>query len=162
YLRHLETDKILWNKEVAPPNSAGQGLKQCRVNQLALSPDGKMIVAGTDNGHIELLDLATGERVGGSRMHPGFFSGPFLMLAGGKNALVTFGQDEFVLWDLSHGKAVRNLDRESFLDAPALTPDGRSIIQSSCKGNICRLLLADVISGNELWARDETIEGYPN
>jgi WD40 repeat protein len=34
---------------------------------VVLSPDGKTVAAGTDNGHIELLDLATGARAADSR-----------------------------------------------------------------------------------------------
>lgn len=150
-VKDLENDNILWEKEVGPVNESGRGSKQVRVNCLALSPDGKTLAAGTDSGHIDLLDLTTGQPVGGSRFHPGFFSGPAQIVPGGKYLVVPMGR-EAVLWDLATGKKVRGLGADSGEDLHLPAPDGRSLLVSHyTQENTHQVSLEETVSGKKLW-----------
>lgn len=154
YLQDLEKNKVVWFKEVAPPYVSGPRIKNCRVNRFALSPDGQVVAAGTDNGHIELLDLATGKRRGGSRLHSGFFTQPFFFLPDGKTALVTLGW-KTVLWDLPTGKKIRDLGLVLLEDSQALSPNGQWLAHFSFgKEKGPRLCLQEIMSGKELWWRE--------
>ena len=160
-VRDLEKFEFIWTKEIAPPYAGGPALKTCRVNGLALSPDRKMVAAATDNGLIELFDVMTGERVAGSRSHPGFFWGPVQFVPGGKLALLTLGKER-VLWNLAEGKKVRGFGKDSGEDESILTPDGKSVLVGHYSGNKLRLRLEEILSGQEQWTLKEQLETFPD
>ncbi|WP_020474955.1 WD40 repeat domain-containing protein [Zavarzinella formosa] len=154
-LADFETEKILWETEVAPPVMSGSTMKLNCVGQLARSRDGKTIAAGTDNGHIELLNLADGSRVGGSRLHPGFFRGPFHPTPDGKTMLVTLG-DKPVHWDLASGKTIRELDAHVDEELASLSLDGKQYAHYRPGGkDVRKLCLMDLATGKDLWERED-------
>lgn len=160
--KDLKSGELVWRKVVCPPWESGRGLKTCRVDALALSPDGKIVASGTDSGYIELLDLATGERAGGSCFHPGFFYGPPKFVPGGKFILVMMGQ-EAVLWNLLEGKKVRGFGEDSDPENLFMSSDGQTILVGEWteSGNTCKVTLQDMLSGKRLWSLDDEFELFP-
>jgi WD40 repeat protein len=141
-------------RSIVPLYAGGAGVQTCTLSCLALSPDGKVLAGGTDNGHLELRDMTTGERVGGSRFHPGFFSGPFQFVAGGKSALVTLG-DETVVWNLAEGKKVRGFGEDSAGGEYIVSPDGQSFLDGEWTGTAYKnVSLWEISSGKKLWTLD--------
>jgi len=120
-----------------------------------------VVAAGTDNGHIELLDLAMGERVAGSRSHPGFFAAPFQFVAGGKLALVTFGE-EAVVWNLAEGRKVRVFGEYSDDGDHIVSPDGQSLLLPAFAEKGCQLRLEETLSGKKLWTLGDRYEYLPD
>lgn len=114
YLVNLETGKRGWSREIIPYFELGPGLgrQQSTAVCAAVSPDGKTMAAGTDCGHIALLDTTTGEPVGASKSHPGFFAGPLRFLPDGRMAVLYHGRGA-VLWDLAGGKKLRDLEAKT-------------------------------------------------
>lgn len=136
YLANLETGKGGWVREITPYFATGPGLRRSTAVCAAVSPDGKTTAAGTNCGHITLLDTDTGEPVAASKAPPGFFAGPLRFHADGRTVVLNHGKRP-VVWDLAGGKTLRDLEFESddaFTSVSELSPDGRLLALSVWPG----------------------------
>jgi WD40 repeat protein len=148
WLTDLDTNATAWVTRVSPPLATGPGLKLSSAVSAAVSPDGKMIAVGTNCGHITLLDAATGDPVGFSKEHPGFFTGPVQFLPDGTSLLVTNG-DTLTLWDVVRNRRTRELPGSGY-DVSA-SPDGAVLAVRGYPDGEPPLSVLDVKSGRVLW-----------
>jgi WD40 repeat protein len=121
----------------APPEGeagrfAGAG---AGVTCLALSPDGRRLLAGGVDGTVRVWDVATRAEVGRLRGHADWVAGLAFspdggraLSAGGANPLLT-GDGALRLWDVAAGAEVRAFGRPAgWLRAAAFLPDGRRAV----------------------------------
>jgi WD40 repeat protein len=112
---------------------------------IVFSPDGKLVATTSPDGTARLLDVATGKEV----RH---FATDALWLRGtaftpdGKTLILSGGEKGIGLWDVASGKLVRHLAVPDFVQALALSPDGRTLA-ASCSDV---LHFWDLTTGTEL------------
>src|SRR5262249_53106387 len=110
--------------------------------RLGLTPKGELLATGTNDGHIPLWDLNTGEVVRTLKTERPF-SFPTGFSADGKT-LVTLEQDELGkrrigLWDVASATRVRIFDQKSvWSNAAIFSLDGKSLITAT-DGGVIRL-----------------------
>jgi WD40 repeat protein len=97
------------------------------VESLALSPDGKSVVAGNHDGVVKILDVATGEVVRtlrgyqGSVRHVAFSPDGKMILSTALAKDIGY----ISLWDAATGGEIKRLTDTSTLIYAAFSPDGK-------------------------------------
>ncbi|MEW6366026.1 MAG: TIR domain-containing protein [Acidobacteriota bacterium] len=102
----------------------------------ALSPDGRIIAAGTDSGHLLLWDAETGALLHEHRQHTGGITACAFFPDGRR--LVTASNDSTLrIWDLDTGPAGRTLwSHARQVNACAVSPDGHRIASAGEEGRL--------------------------
>ena len=117
------------------------------VNAATLSPDGRFIVSGSEDGTLKLWDAETGAELrtldGNNRINAAAFSpdGRFIISGNG------YPDCTLKLWDAETGEELRTLGYNHFIWDLALSPDGRFIVSGSSDDT---LKLWDAETGAEL------------
>jgi WD40 repeat protein len=128
----------LWDPP--PERALGQTLLQSgQVIGLAFSPNGRVLLAGADDGTARLWDLAAGRPIGPALSHEGAVTavafGP-----DGKTFLTgcedTLEHGVVRLWDLGSGRPRYPPLRTSRVCCGALSPDGRTVLAGGPDGTI--------------------------
>jgi hypothetical protein len=104
------------------------------VTTLAIAPDGRHALIGSDDGWARLWDLETGDliRLLGGSGHPVL---AIAIAPDGRHALTASTDKTTRLWDLETGKSIRSLEGHSHrVFAVAITPDGRHTLTGSWDG----------------------------
>jgi WD40 repeat protein len=120
------------------------------VLDVAFSPDGKTVVAGNLDGHVYLLDTASGKQLGditvssadpGSVFGVGFSPDGKSILAGGIDRIVR-------IFDLATGKQTQQfVGHSDSVTRVAFSPDGKTILTGSIDSTA---RLWDAATGKEL------------
>lgn len=136
------------------------------IQRLAVSPDGKTVAVGTEQGHVRLFDLATGQLHEFDVSHPklidpGFAPGrgrpkadpqPIYSLAWSPDGqtLASAAQSEGVRgWNPLTGEERWALDTDRGYGPIAFTPDGQHVIAPIRTDSIYRYALWDAGSGKK-------------
>jgi WD40 repeat protein/serine/threonine protein kinase len=111
-----------------------------KVRALALLPDQRFLVLGTENAPISLWDLASGRPVRAWAHHPGFATS-LAVLPGGR-LVVSGGSDRVVrLWDPATGRPV--LEMPGHEDAVTAVAAGKAHVASASRDGTVRLWAVD-------------------
>lgn len=113
--------------------------KEGQTGDLALSPDGSHLVAGSTTGELKICKVAGKEVLHTIKAHEGYI-GACLVSPDGKRVATT-GQDNIVkLWDMASGKELRRWTmqpagevspRRTLVTSMAFTPDNKQLITSN-------------------------------
>jgi WD40 repeat protein len=115
------------------------------TQQLAFSPDGRLVAVGGNFGWVSLYEVASGRRV--ARFEVAgvawqlAFSGDGGLLAAASGELM--GAGRAVVWDLRAGRVLHALEHASMVHAAAFSPDGRQLLTGSADGEARLFNLAD-------------------
>ena len=138
-----------------------QGNTSSGVNDLAICPDGSLLVAATGDGDVFLWDVNNGRELRRFDGHSGAVhalaitpDGQFLF-SGGQSGFSPRDPGELFLWDLSSGEEVRRfVGLTEMVTNIALSPDGRTLVVSAGEvdytttpGQVYELAAWDVESG---------------
>jgi WD40 repeat protein len=129
--RDLRISLAVWQRELHPLRAVIQ--HPDFAMPVILSPDGKLLATGCQDGFVRLWDLATGVQVGPNLRHqPNKSCNPFCFSRDGR-ILATTGGDQFVrLWDTGSGRQLpQELTYKGTKIAAAFGPDGRTILTIS-------------------------------
>jgi len=127
----------LWNAEtgdpvktVAEPNE--RSILRCE--SVSLSPIGRLVAVGTDEGSVTVCDVRTGKRLWQTVAHRGGLRA--LTFSHDEGTLASAGNDHTIrLWDSLTGIPGATLGRQrDSVEAVAYSPDGRAITTISEKG----------------------------
>ncbi|MFO7661096.1 MAG: protein kinase, partial [Chloroflexota bacterium] len=106
------------------------------VNTVDLSPDGRTMLTGTEDGHIRLWDFATGEVLHDLRGH-GDAVNAVAFSPDGRQALSGSRDKSIRLWDLSSGDLLQTLTGHmNEVSAVAFLPDGRYALSGEDSGSL--------------------------
>jgi WD40 repeat protein len=119
------------------------------VHTLAFSPDGKILVAGTDNHNVPLWDAATGALIGTLVGHTDKV--PIVACSPDGKYIATSSDDSTVrIWDATTCKALNTLLVGNSTVALAFSPDSKTLAT-----NATGIALWDVASGTETKSLDD-------
>jgi WD40 repeat protein/DNA-binding SARP family transcriptional activator len=105
------------------------------IDQASLSPDGRTVAAGAEDGSVSFVDVSSGRRVSASGGTAGIRC---LQFAPDARTLVTTSEDgSVVVWDSHTGRALTRLvGHEGLVHSCAFGPHGRTLFTSSLDGAI--------------------------
>jgi DNA-binding beta-propeller fold protein YncE len=150
-LSHLEARTISSKLDVGSP-----------VLSVAVTPDGKYVVSGSEDKTVRVWELATGKEV---RRFMGHRSGVNRVAVTPDGQYVVSGShDETVrLWELATGKEVRPFTgHKNWVSSVAVTPDGKYIVSGSWDNTVRLWELATgqevrQFTGHESWVRSVAV-----
>ena len=117
------------------------------VWSVAISPDGRFALSGSEDYTLKLWDIATARELRVFSGHTGFVSS-VAFSPDGRFALSGSWDDTVKLWEVSTGKEVRSFTgHTSFIESVAFSPDGRFALSG---GQDKTLKLWDLATGREL------------
>ncbi len=107
------------------------------VSSLAMSGDGRRLLAGNSNGTMALWDLLTGEEIRRFDVNRALFNdvASVGLSADGRLALSASTDGMLRFWDVASGKHLGQVEERDFSGPAALSPDGRFAL-SGCGENI--------------------------
>jgi WD40 repeat protein len=113
---------------------------------LAITPDGKTLLSGYDQGVIRCWDTATGIRTRELTGHDKEINA--LVVSPDGKTLASGGRDGTVrLWDLATGELRRRIEAHSGVHALGFSPDSKKLVSGGADGNI---RVWDTATGKEL------------
>jgi WD40 repeat protein len=117
-----------------------------RAGEVALSPDGKLVLTGHDDGSIGLWDIATGTQVANLEGHRGYVQN--LTFTKDSKRFLSCGRDGTVrLWDVATRQEIRQyLGHTEGVWAARISPDERFVL-TGCSDKKIRLF--DLETGEE-------------
>jgi hypothetical protein len=126
-------------QQPAPPAAAEQlqvgdmrsiAWPDANVRSLAFTPDGRQLLAGSDQRpYLRLFDVSSGAEVRSFPNHTAAVNAVVLS-TNGKQALSGSDDHTLRLWDVATGKQLRILDHGAAVSCVALSPDGREAVSS--------------------------------
>jgi WD40 repeat protein len=121
------------------------GAFRAETETLAVSPDGRLVLATSFDQLVSLWDVESGERLLSLKGHLHFVKGA--AFSPRDRVIVSGGLDNALkLWDADSGKLLRTLDTGHAVEALAVSPDGRFILSA---GDDSRIKLWDLSVGQE-------------
>lgn len=100
---------------------------------IAVSPDGKTVATGQDDGRVAIWDLASGHRVSTLVGHTGSVTA--VVYSPNATNLYSGSFDNTVaVWDIATGRMLRRLSGRSPILGLAVSPDGRVLLVRSADG----------------------------
>lgn len=143
----------LWNTEDGSvkrrfTNDAG-GNSMAGASAVAISPDGRQALSGSEEGGVRLWPLAAGQPIWAAKGHEKAVSA-LAFAADGQRALsVSWQEGTLVLWEVATGKPIRRLGGGDgpYIVVAAFAPDGKSFVTGNGDGS---LIVWDTASGAEL------------
>ena len=122
-----------------------------RINTIVLTPDGKTLASGSDDGTIRIWDTSTGNQLislpsDKTRVLAISVDGKILASSNFNNSI-----NNIKLWDISTGTQLKTLkvENESSVTELAISPDGKTFMSGHHDGII---QLWDIATGNKLSA----------
>ncbi|MEA5515299.1 serine/threonine-protein kinase [Nodularia sp. UHCC 0506] len=124
--RNIKVWNLVTGKEIAILKSHFQ-----RVNVVAISPDGRTVVSGSDDKTIKIWDLPTGELIRTLRGHSDSIQA--IAISPDGKTLVSGSDDHTIrLWNLATGRLRRTLrGHTSWVRSLAISPDGVTLASGS-------------------------------
>jgi eukaryotic-like serine/threonine-protein kinase len=106
------------------------------VVALALSPDGRRLASGSEDGWVRLWDVPSGREIAGANEH--HLALRSVQFSPDGRSLVSAGYDPTsYLWDATTGRAIRALrGHEKGVWAAVFSPDGRRLASASDDGTL--------------------------
>jgi WD40 repeat protein len=126
-----------------------QDLCNQTFHSVAISPDGRFVLAGSNGHTLSLWDIASGRQVRRFAGHTDYVSS-IAFSPDGRFALSGAGDDDKTmrLWDVSSGQEVRRFTgHERAVGSVAFSPDGRFALSGSWDGTV---RLWDIASGKQI------------
>jgi WD40 repeat protein len=144
---HQRVEVQVWEPATGKPLGPPWGHKNC-LYSLALSPDGKAVLIGNNDGTARLWESATGKPLGPVLKH-GHFQITCLALSAHGKALLTEGfVAEFRLWDAITGNPLSDpLRHRDEVRAAAFSPNGKAFLTLSDWQNV---IWWDTATGRQL------------
>jgi WD40 repeat protein len=126
------------------------------VAAVAVSPDGRAVVSGSDDGAVRIWDMATGQAL---RTLEGHRKGVNAVAVSRDGQRVVSASDDGMVrvWDLASGRLLLALEGHSgWVDAVAVTPDSRLVVSGSSDRTVCVWDLATgralrILKGHRGW-----------
>jgi WD40 repeat protein len=116
------------------------------INSVAISPDGRRVLIGSEDKTARLWDVASGKELQRFVGHTNEVTSVAFSPDG--RTILTGGKDKTArLWDVESGRELRRFPHSDFVPAVAFSPNGRTIL-TGCLDKIARLW--DVATGKEL------------
>jgi WD40 repeat protein len=115
------------------------------TQQVAFSPDGRLVAVGGNFGWVSLYEVPSGRRV--ARFEVAgvawklAFSADGALLVAASGDLV--GEGRVIVWDVQAGRVVHAIEHTSMVHAAAFSPDGRQLLSGSANGEARLFNLAD-------------------
>jgi hypothetical protein len=107
-----------------------------RVECVAVTPDGRYVLSGSDDRTVRVWELATGREVRRFTGHAGWVRS-VAVTPDGKYVVSGSGDNTVRLWELATGKEVRRFTGHgSPVESVAVTPDGRYVLSGSRDGTV--------------------------
>jgi serine/threonine protein kinase/WD40 repeat protein len=149
--RHLESSPRLWDVPTGRGSPPLPGV-QAHVRSIVFSHDGKMIVAGTQDGKVHFWGTAERELRRTFRPHT---APPLLAFSPDDALLVTsswYGDARTKVWDLSGAEPRKILDEEG-ARCVAFSPDGRTIAVGDRLLDLSDTRRKSILPGHRGWLR---------
>ena len=105
------------------------------VNSVAVTPDGRFAISGSDDNTLKVWDLDTGKEMTTLKGH----TGSVLSVAVTPDSRFAIsGSDDNTLkvWDLNTGEEIASFTGEGSLHACAVAPDGKTVIAGGRSGQV--------------------------
>src|SRR5262245_18427100 len=118
-----------------------------RINDVAVAPDGSVIVTGSHDHTVRFWDPATGRQVARFQGAAGNYVACVTFSADGKRWAAEMGGPNVVVFDTATGKGLLNAHTYC-TDHLALSPDGKTLYTSDRDNTVCA---RDVETGKELY-----------
>ena len=100
------------------------------VNSVAISPDGQILVSGSDDNTITIWDLSTGQELRTLTGHSDSVNSVVISPDG--QTVVSGSSDKTIkIWQLSTGQELRTLEGDGLINSLAISPDGQILVSSS-------------------------------
>jgi WD40 repeat protein len=116
------------------------------VSSIAVSPDGKSVLSGSEDGTLKLWNVASGRLLRTFDSPSPVTSSKFspdgrIVFSGSRNGSINF-------WDVTSGERIRTITAHPDIVSVAISPDGRTVLSGSQDRT---LKLWDATSGQLLW-----------
>ncbi len=97
------------------------------VTSVAFSPNGKLLITGSEDNSLKLWDVATGRVIRTFVGHSNWVTS--VAFSPDAKRVVSGGADNSIrIWDVSTGRAERKIDDTDMVMSVAFSPDGRSLL----------------------------------
>jgi WD40 repeat protein len=119
------------------PGEEDRILRYNDVSSLAVTSDGARVVAGRENGLVQVID-AIGQRTIYS-MRPSEGRVWDLCITADDETLLTTSGDAVIIWELATGRQLRSLslNDENEIESVTLLPDDKTVVTASVVSDIC-------------------------
>jgi len=117
------------------------------VRSVTFSPDGRMVLSGSNDNTLKLWDVATGRELRTFSGHTGIVNS-VTFSPDGRQVLSGSYDNTLKLWDAVTGREIRTFKGHTgYVNSVAFSPDGKQVISGSSDNT---LKLWDVLTGQEI------------